>query len=125
MADPTADGGGGVLGYLAAVAGAFGTMFAGWRIAKAQGSNAALTEASNDGNIEAINTYKVMVAELRGELRAMQERADAFAKEAREISAEFYKAQGKIETLSEQVDSLKAEVSKLRASQQGATNEHA
>lgn len=73
-----------------------------------------VTEASNEANIEAINTYKQLVAELRADKAQSDARADKFAEERNEAWKQLYATQGKLEAMSDQVMVLNQEITLLR-----------
>lgn len=81
---------------------------------KKDNSNSAVTEASNDANIEAINTYKELVKTERDARKVAEERADKFADERNNAMKDLYTALGKIEALSDQIMNLNMEVKMLR-----------
>lgn len=112
MADPTADSG--IWGYLASAAAGIGTVFAGLRIARAQASSAAVTEASNDANIDAIATWQTLAATLEAARVRAEERADKFQEERNAMQKELYAALGKVELLTKQIESLNSEIGLLR-----------
>lgn len=99
---------------IAGVLGALGTAFAGWRMVRRDASNSAVSEASNEANIEAINTYKELVESERAARIRSDERADRFAEERNEAMKNFYIAQGELESLRKQIVTLTTEVQLLR-----------
>lgn len=113
MADPTVDAQG-FAGYVAAAVGSLAAAFTGWRMMKKDASNSAVSEASNEANIEAINTYKELVATERAARKTAEERADKFAEERNSAMKDLYTALGRIESMSDQIMNLNAEVKLLR-----------
>lgn len=103
------------LGSAAAwVSGTLSAAWAAWAIMRKTNSAQNVTEASNEANIEAINTYKALVAELRADKAILTERADKFAEERNEAWKQLYATQGKLESMADQVMALNQEIVKLR-----------
>lgn len=118
--DPTSPG-----GLLASVVGTALSIFAGWRIYRAQNSNEAVTRASNEANVSAIETYKDLVESERAARREAEARADKFAEERNEAWKEVYTMRGQIEALTRQVEAQNTELARLRDALyklQGAAN---
>lgn len=99
---------------IAGVIGALGTAFAGWRMVKKDVSNSAVSEASNEANIAAIETYKELVESERAARIRSDERADRFAEERNTSQRDLYQALGKIDLLTAQVAALTAELQQVR-----------
>lgn len=97
------------------IGGTLASVLAGWRMLRRDQSNSNVTEASNEANIEAINTYKQLVSELRADKANSDARADKFAEERNEAWKQYYAAQGKIEAMADQVMNLQQEIALLRA----------
>ena len=82
---------------------------------RTQNSNANVSEASNDANIEAINTYKSLVAELRADKAAADERADKLQTELNTAIRELAAATAKVDVMTTQIMSLNEEIKLCRA----------
>ena len=115
----------GVGGYLAWAMGALASIYTGWVVVRKNASNSAVSEASNEANITAIETYKQLVESERAAAKLANERADKFAEERNEAWKQLYATQGKLEAMADQVMALnqeitllRGEVAQLRAAQQ-------
>lgn len=112
-------------GYLAWVAGALASAYGGWSILRKNQSASAVTEASNEANITAIETYKELVATERAARIVAEQRADKFAEERNEAWKQLYETRGRLDAVTDQVTALndqitllRGEVAQLRAGQQ-------
>lgn len=114
MADPTS-GDGSIWGYVGAAAAGVVSLFAGFRWNRAQQSNQAVTDASNDANIDGIATWRELAATLDAARVREQERADKFAKELSDAQRELFSALGKVELLTKQIENLNTEIGMLRS----------
>lgn len=114
-----------VQGYLAWVVGALASAYGGWSILRKNQSASAVSEANNEANITAIETYQKLVATLDAARIAAEQRADRFAEDRNEAWKQLYETRGKLDsmteqvaTLNDQVTRLREEIAQLRASQQ-------
>lgn len=101
-------------GALAWIAGTLSAAWGGWAIIRRTHGAQNVTDASNEANIEAINTYRELVATERAARQASDARADKFAEERNEAWKQLYATQGKLEAMADQVMSLNNEISLLR-----------
>lgn len=110
---------------LGGIVATLGSVWAGFRIVKGNVRADAVANADANGTIEAINTYKELVATLTKAKSDAEARADKFAAERNEALQGMYELKGQMRTLTDQLEHqtkelvlLRDEVSKLRGRRQ-------
>lgn len=101
-------------GAAAWIVGTLASVWGAWTVVRKNASSASVTEASNEANITAIETYKELVATERAARVASDLRADKFAEERNEAWKQLYATQGKLEAMADQVMALNQEITLLR-----------